>query len=589
MDDSSRQVSAVEEVDVSDLDSDMEPDQLVPKYLDIKTRLFEISPEAVEPKHRRNKSKRQATSTLPESSSSVRKLQAQLRHIEADALFDQYDADTKWMTKRNQLAQDRITSKKLGLEETHAPVNTTYWEPHQSQGADKETATSSTSLDAAPKDEEDDPTELSMFSEMFSPVPDDDSAISAPEVGQDSTSQTIKLRDFGKQSGLTPRRVLEETVRARDPEAKLAFKLVSPTTYACRHSLVVRWSKDQEVAFEEDIPGVQCDAGYRSVTFTAVSISTPSVQQSEAYISTAALYSIFSGSTKEDKSYIRLPSVWRDLYKEFLEVKKDRNDALDRATIKELRSIVKEQVDREEDEGVVLTNRFRKRNQASGAVSEAEDSGRDEARFVANAERLKELWAQKSRTPAYQRMLVSRMNLPIFAFRAAALQTIDHHQVTIVCGETGCGKSTQLPAFILENELSKGKPCKIYCTEPRRISAISLAQRVSEELGEFKNELGTSRSLVGYAIRLESNTSAQTRLVYATVGIVLRMLESSRGLDDITHLIIDEVHERRYVFLFLLIMSLTMSQYRYRLSSYHPAVSYGTSTGTESCSHERYR
>jgi ATP-dependent RNA helicase DHX29 len=64
------------------------------------------------------------------------------------------------------------------------------------------------------------------------------------------------------------------------------------------------------------------------------------------------------------------------------------------------------------------------------------------------------------------------------------------------------GKSTQVPAFILEHQLSKGKPCMIYCTEPRRISAISLARRVSEELGERKNDLGTSRSLVGYAIRL---------------------------------------------------------------------------------------
>ena len=109
------------------------------------------------------------------------------------------------------------------------------------------------------------------------------------------------------------------------------------------------------------------------------------------------------------------------------------------------------------------------------------------------------------------------------------------------------GKSTQMPAFILEHELSLGRPCKIYCTEPRRISAISLAQRVSEEMGEDKGAVGTSRSLVGYAIRLESQTTAQTRLVYATVGIVLRMLESAKGLGEITHLVIDEIHERRYV------------------------------------------
>jgi len=142
----------------------------------------------------------------------------------------------------------------------------------------------------------------------------------------------------------------------------------------------------------------------------------------------------------------------------------------------------------------------------------------------------------------------------MFQFRGAALEAIDHHQVVIVRGETGSGKSTQLPAFILEHELSQGRQCKIYCTEPRRISAISLAQRVSEEMGEHKGDVGTPRSLVGYAIRLESQTSAQTRLVYATTGVVLRMLENADGLGDITHLVIDEVHERSIDTDFLLII-----------------------------------
>jgi ATP-dependent RNA helicase DHX29 len=97
-------------------------------------------------------------------------------------------------------------------------------------------------------------------------------------------------------------------------------------------------------------------------------------------------------------------------------------------------------------------------------------------------------------------------------------------------------------------------PCKIYCTEPRRISAISLARRVSEELGERKNDLGTSRSLVGYAIRLESNTTKETRLVYATTGIVMRMLEGSNDLGEITHIVLDEVHERTIDSDFLLIV-----------------------------------
>ncbi len=116
------------------------------------------------------------------------------------------------------------------------------------------------------------------------------------------------------------------------------------------------------------------------------------------------------------------------------------------------------------------------------------------------------------------------------------------------------GKSTQVPSFLLEHQLAQGKPCKIYCTEPRRISAISLARRVSEELGEARNDLGTNRSLVGYSIRLEANTSKETRLVYATTGIVMRMLEGSNDLQEITHLVLDEVHERSIDSDFLLIV-----------------------------------
>lgn len=107
---------------------------------------------------------------------------------------------------------------------------------------------------------------------------------------------------------------------------------------------------------------------------------------------------------------------------------------------------------------------------------------------------------------------------------------------------------------MLEHQLSQGKPCKVYCTEPRRISAISLARRVSEELGENRNDLGTNRSLVGYSIRLEANTSRETRLVYATTGIVMRMLEGSNDLSEVTHLVLDEVHERSIDSDFLLIV-----------------------------------
>lgn len=77
---------------------------------------------------------------------------------------------------------------------------------------------------------------------------------------------------------------------------------------------------------------------------------------------------------------------------------------------------------------------------------------------------------------------------------------------------------------------------------------------MSEELGEHLNDIGTSRSLIGYSIRLEANVSKETKLVYATTGIVMRMLEGSNDLREVTHLILDEVHERSIDSDFLLIV-----------------------------------
>ena len=100
-----------------------------------------------------------------------------------------------------------------------------------------------------------------------------------------------------------------------------------------------------------------------------------------------------------------------------------------------------------------------------------------------------------------------------------------HAQVLVVSGETGCGKTTQLPQFILEDavEGGRGSSVSIICTQPRRISATSVAARVAAERGE---ELGVS---VGYQIRLESRRSEDTRLLFCTTGVLLRRLVSNFG------------------------------------------------------------
>ncbi|RMZ69396.1 hypothetical protein GMOD_00006195 [Pyrenophora seminiperda CCB06] len=540
---------------VSDLDSDLELDELIPAYLKIKGKLFEIDPQLVDSTTRKptKGAKSKKLAPVPVQTPAVRKLLSQLQKLTSDALFDEYQAEAQWPAKRNQIAQSQAEKRQQ---------NGTQPVIAQSQLEDAivdppVTDESEAPFPAPSKSANEGEEELDLLGGMFSAVPD---AEPTPEASNDgATTDNVVLRDFGKSSGMSPRKVLEEAVRSRDPGARVSYKMISPTTYTCRHSVTIVWSKDDDLEYDVDIAGVVCNRYRKQMAFAASDVAAVSVEQSESYISVAALFSISVTSLKEEKVYLRLPSNWRDIYKEHLERRKTRLDALDRDAIRHYRSIIEEQIENEESDGVVLTNRFKMRNQA---VTSSTTSNSGYSTPVRQHDGLRELWAMKFSAPSYQHMLVGRMNLPVFGFKESILSTVDKNQVTIICGETGCGKSTQIPSFLLEHELSQGKACKVYCTEPRRISAISLAQRVSEELGEGPKDLGTMRSLVGYAIRLESKTCSQTRLVYATVGVVLRMLESSGGLQEVTHLVIDEVHERSIDTDFLLVILRSLMERR---------------------------
>ena len=289
------------------------------------------------------------------------------------------------------------------------------------------------------------------------------------------------------------------------------------------------------------------------MTIQMASISTLTSIQSEAYVSTVALFLVFSSVPKEEKAHLRLPPTWRDLWIELSKMRKEQADTADRDVLRGLRSLVVHN-EYKAQKNVTHKNGFRSIETLTEGTKNTQASTYTTHERVDSSAELRSMWLSKASTQSYGHMLNSRKNLPIWNFKDNLLSTIEKHQVVIVCGETGCGKSTQVPAFVLENELSNGRPCKVYCTEPRRISAISLARRVSEELGESRHDVGSSRSLVGYAIRLESHVTSQTRLVYATTGIVMRMLERSDELGDITHLVLDEIHERSIDSDFLLIV-----------------------------------
>lgn len=133
-----------------------------------------------------------------------------------------------------------------------------------------------------------------------------------------------------------------------------------------------------------------------------------------------------------------------------------------------------------------------------------------------------------------------RAQLPAAAARAEFLSMARGSQVVLVSGETGCGKTTQIPQFLLEEweEGTGPDEFRALVTQPRRIAAVGVAQRVADERCE---RVGAG---VGYQIRGESKAGPGTRLLFCTTGLLLRRMQGDPQLDELTHLIVDEVHER---------------------------------------------
>ncbi|KAK5990962.1 putative helicase C15C4.05 [Cladobotryum mycophilum] len=525
-------------------DSDIEPEDLIPQYIATKTRLLELG-------------RIQATKTSGQledldDGMEMAKLEAKMKQIESDVLFDKFDAEQRWKKERvvveKQLAATRKDVKSASGNPPQDEVS-----PEVLQGDDINSEAERIAAGILAENDEDDD-----ITGLFDALPQNETdpvTGNSQTVINSSSGTKVVIRDFGKWTGVSPRRVLEEACRSRDPSVKITYTVVSETTFANRHRVDISWAKPQDVIIPITTSEVDVIIDSIHLRLTMAGVATPDTKQSEAYAATSALFYIFNSNPKEEKVHLRLPPVWRDTWAELSEAKKSHSDAQDRTVVKNLRDLVRQRQDRELEDGVILQGAFRGRGGIK-ASSEASENGNSERskQGPISLDVLRNLWAEKSSSHRYQAMLQYRMQLPMWNFKSHVLDAVDNNPVVIVCGETGCGKSTQVPAFLLEHELAQGNPCKIYCTEPRRISAISLARRVSEELGENKSDLGTNRSLIGYSIRLESNTSKETRLIYATTGIVMRMLEGSNDLQEVTHLVLDEVHERSIDSDFLLII-----------------------------------
>ncbi|KAJ7783789.1 P-loop containing nucleoside triphosphate hydrolase protein [Mycena maculata] len=148
--------------------------------------------------------------------------------------------------------------------------------------------------------------------------------------------------------------------------------------------------------------------------------------------------------------------------------------------------------------------------------------------------------------PQLETMRKTRMSLPVYTRAEDILSQIKDNDVTICMAATGSGKTTQIPQLILDSYIDRGEgaSCNVVCTQPRRLAALSVADRVAKERGET---LGKS---VGYQVRFEAKLPEEHgAITFCTTGVFLKRLQSAlshdgRSLDDVTHVVVDEVHER---------------------------------------------
>lgn len=135
-----------------------------------------------------------------------------------------------------------------------------------------------------------------------------------------------------------------------------------------------------------------------------------------------------------------------------------------------------------------------------------------------------------------------RRLLPVYSMRSELVESIRNNQFLVIVGETGSGKTTQIVQYIYEEGLNKSKDgitSKIIgCTQPRRVAAVSVAKRVSEEVG---CELGEE---VGYSIRFEDMTSSKTKIKYMTDGMLQREALNDPDMSKYSVIMLDEAHER---------------------------------------------
>ncbi|CAD7923926.1 unnamed protein product [Amoebophrya sp. A120] len=258
---------------------------------------------------------------------------------------------------------------------------------------------------------------------------------------------------------------------------------------------------------------------------------------------------LIADGVEEPDTFLReVRAKWKETKSSLLELsaqqaKKDEEEAAAQAAAK-----AKEQKDADES--------------ANSNMNDSEEDKEKSQRTLDNKS-----WFPAGTTGASTSSRQSRtkkLDLPAHKKEKEFLQMVEKNDVTLVLGQTGCGKSTQLPQFLIGTAMNKQQEGssassasnRVVCTQPRRLAAVSLARRVAQEFGEDE---------VGYCVRGDVHIPKNCQLVFCTVGILIKKLLQSHlcenpdqalesGGIDFTHLVIDEAHERSLDIDFLLML-----------------------------------
>lgn len=188
------------------------------------------------------------------------------------------------------------------------------------------------------------------------------------------------------------------------------------------------------------------------------------------------------------------------------------------------------------DDGITVSKKIQEKNEKLDQIKKADEKLKQLNKLrpeVSTSSRKAAVYIHVERSASIQ---IARLKLPILAEEQIIMETISENSVIILAGETGSGKTTQIPQFLYEAGFAENG-MQIAITEPRRVAAIAMSKRVGYEMG-------LNTDIVSYLIRFEGNCTDKTKLKFMTDGVLLKEIETDFLLNKYSVVILDEAHER---------------------------------------------